>query len=490
MRGVVQDFCQRVGQRVRELRAQGDAGQGVCKRRISTHGRRGGAWAPPVQHMGFENIKRGVRIVNWKPDLVADAKRVLDTVCVPCVDGKIAHSLQHHSTTTTTKCELIHTDVDGPLTESLGGSVYFLTLLDDSTGLITVMRIKTKGMVPDVIKTRNNKLETLTGLSVKRLRHDGAKEYVSHDHMTLYDDKGIKSEKTAPYLLQQKGEAERANRFIMERVREALVDAGVEEELWAEAFSSVIHMFNRSPNAGQDVTPLEAPTGGRPDVKGFRVCGSRTWAFMPEQQQRKLEPKTDLGRFLGYNVGGKAYRILEDCSNKIFERRDVLMEEVPSKTVNKTSASESSASPRPKAWTDGSKEDGAMDMLDAEVPSGDKYAPRQASESDGAPEEEAVYNAEDGDEDDAGEDAAAQKDHQVLPDSTTESGDDGAQAPWQSNHKPAPKGTWWKSSPNVCAAAGPLVGAKSAWDVSKPRTSAEDRRARWYWPIWEAAEKD
>ena len=145
------------------------------------------------------------------------------------------------------------------------------------------------------------------------------------------------------------------------------------------------------------MTPLEAPTGRRPDVKGFRVCGSRSWAFMPEQQQRKLEPKTDLGRFLGYTVGGKAYRILEDCSNKIFERRDVLMEEVPSKTVNKTSASESSASPRLKAWTDGSKEDGAMDMLDAEVPSGDKYAPRQSSESDGAPEEEDVYNAKDGD---------------------------------------------------------------------------------------------
>jgi len=106
-----------------------------------------------------------------------------------------------------------------------------MTLLEDSTGLITAMRNKTKGMVPDVIKARNSKLETLTGLSVKWLHHDGAKEYVSHDHMALYDDKGIKLEKTAPYLLQQKGEAERANRSIMERVREALVDAGVEEEL-------------------------------------------------------------------------------------------------------------------------------------------------------------------------------------------------------------------------------------------------------------------
>jgi len=49
-------------------------------------------------------------------------------------------------------------------------------------------------------------------------------------------------------------------------------------------------------------------------------------------QQRKLEPRTDVGRFVGYTVGGKAYRILEDGENKVFERRDVLMEEKPAKT--------------------------------------------------------------------------------------------------------------------------------------------------------------
>jgi len=53
------------------------------------------------------------------------------------------------------------------------------------------------------------------------------------------------------------------------------MDAGAEEELWAEALSSVVHVLNRSPKAGQDVTPLEALTGKCPNVKGFRVWGSR-----------------------------------------------------------------------------------------------------------------------------------------------------------------------------------------------------------------------
>ena len=140
------------------------------------------------------------------------------------------------------------------------------------------------------------------------------------------------------------------------------------------------------------------------------------------------------------------YRILEEDSNKIFERRDVLMEEIPGKTMNKTSVSGSSASPCLTAWTDGDKQDGAMNMLDAEVPSGDEYAPQQSSESDGAPEKEAVHDAEDGDDDDDNEDAAAQEGHQVLPESTTESDDDGAQAPRRSKRKPAPKVTWWRAT--------------------------------------------
>ena len=61
----------------------------------------------------------------------------------------------------------------------------------------------------------------------------------------------------------------------MERVRAALMDAGAEEELWAGAFSLVIHVLNRSPKAGQDVPPLEALTGRRPDVKEFGASGSR-----------------------------------------------------------------------------------------------------------------------------------------------------------------------------------------------------------------------
>ena len=231
-------------------------------------------WYRRFNHLGLENLKRAVGMVDGIPSTEADAKRVPGTVCVPCVDGKMARSPHHRSTTITTKCEFVHTDVDGPLTASLGGSVYFVILMEDSTGFIMATPIKSKGMVTDVLKARIKQLKTLTGLKVKRARHDGAKEYVSRDPQAWYEDKGITSEKTAPYSSQQNGKAERANRYIMERVRAALLDAGAEEELWAEALSSVIHVLNRSPKAGQDVTPLEALTGRKaPQREGISRLG-------------------------------------------------------------------------------------------------------------------------------------------------------------------------------------------------------------------------
>ena len=70
----------------------------------------------------------------------------------------------------------MHTNIGCPLTESLGGSIYFTTALGYSTGFITPTRINTKGMAPDVLETHIKELKTLTGTKVKRVRHDGAKE--------------------------------------------------------------------------------------------------------------------------------------------------------------------------------------------------------------------------------------------------------------------------------------------------------------------------
>jgi len=214
-------------------------------------------------------------MVDGMPSSVEDAKCVIGTACVPYQDGNMVQAPSPCWAKTKTKCELVHTDIGGPLTASLGGFIDFTTALEDFTGLIRATPIKTKGMALQVLKTRFMQLGTLMGVKIKRVRHDGAKEYVTDDLKAWYKDKGIASEKTVPYKSQQNGEAEGVNCKLMERVRAALLDAGAEGPLQDKVSASVVNMLNRSLKAGLDVTPMEALTSRRPNVVGFRTWGSR-----------------------------------------------------------------------------------------------------------------------------------------------------------------------------------------------------------------------
>jgi len=424
-------------------------------------------------------------MVTGMPSSVANAERMVGTVCVPCMDGKMVQAPHPRSSTKTTKGELVHSAMGGPLTESLGGSIYFITALEDSTGFITATLIKTQGMASEALKPRIRQLETMTGVNVKRGRHDSVKEYLTLDLKAMYERKGITSEMTALYKAQQNRKAERVNRTLLERVRAALLDSRAEEELWADALASVVHVLNRSPKAGLDVTPLEALTGQSPNVAGFRVWGSRAWALKPKKQERKLDPRTDVGRFVRYTVGGKAFRILEYGTNKVFERRDVLMEEKPTKAG--TSPVGSSAGPQLKMTEDSANDGGmdeSMDMLDAEEDGGEKKLPVVDSES-----------KDDGDSDSLADDIVdeerqGQNDSMLPVGTPTSDVDNAAPGPRRSTRRPAPKVTWWEKDQKAYLASGAESAAKDGWDLTKPPANEKEARACPDWLLWQKAIKD
>jgi len=121
-------------------------------------------WHGRLNHFGMEHLKLAGTMVDGMPSSVTDTKRVNGTVCVPCVDGKMVQAPSPRSAAETTKCKLVHTDIGGLLVDSLGGSIDFVTPLEDSTGFITATPIKTKGMAPQVLKPRIEKIETLAGV--------------------------------------------------------------------------------------------------------------------------------------------------------------------------------------------------------------------------------------------------------------------------------------------------------------------------------------
>ena len=294
----------------------------------------------------------------------------------------------------------------------------------------------------------------MTGVNVKRFCHDGAKEFLTKDLKAWYQDKGITSETTELYKAQQNGKAERVNRTLMERMRAALLDAGAEEELWTEALTSVVHVLNRSPKAGLDATPLEALTGRRPNVSGFCVWGSCAWVLKPKTQQRK------------------------DGPNKVFERRDVLMEEKPAKAG--TLADGSTAGPQLKMTDDSGNNEGvygSVNMLEAEGDVEEKRLSVQKSESDD-------YGDPDGLADDNDDEKSQGQTDSLLPVGNSPSEVSNA-APGlrSSTSRPAPEVTWWEKNPQADQASGAESAAKDGCDLTKPPAIEKEAHARPDWKL-------
>ena len=98
---------------------------------------------------------------------------------------------------------------------------------------------------------------------------------------------------------------------------------------------TVNYLRNRSPSSAADgsKTPWELFFGSKPDVTLLRVFGSPAYPLIPKQLRKsKLHPVSRAGRFVGYEPGSKAYRILLD-DGSIIVSRDVTFDEPPVDTI-------------------------------------------------------------------------------------------------------------------------------------------------------------
>ena len=97
------------------------------------------------------------------------------------------------------KLELVHTDVWGlDQVQSLGGSHYYITFIDDATRKTWVYCIRQKSDVFDTFKKWEALAENETGKRLKCLRSDNGGEYCSKEFDSYCSHNGIRREKTVP----------------------------------------------------------------------------------------------------------------------------------------------------------------------------------------------------------------------------------------------------------------------------------------------------
>nr|GFC21549.1 integrase, catalytic region, zinc finger, CCHC-type, peptidase aspartic, catalytic [Tanacetum cinerariifolium] len=155
---------------------------------------------------------------------------------------------------------------------------------------------------------------------VRRIRTDNGTKFVNQSLRDYYEEVGISHETSVARYPQQNGVVERRNRTLIEAARTMLIYAQAPLFLWAEAVATTCFIQNRSIiRLRHGMTSYEPMHGKQPDLSYFHVFGALCYPTNDGENVRKLQPKANIGIFIGCAPTKKAFRIYNRRTRHIVE---------------------------------------------------------------------------------------------------------------------------------------------------------------------------
>nr|GEV98855.1 Gag-Pol polyprotein [Tanacetum cinerariifolium] len=231
-------------------------------------------WHRHLSHLNFGAINHLARqgLVRGLPKL----KFEKDNLCLVCAMGKStkkSHKPKYEDTNQE-KLYLLHIDLCGSMrVESVYGKKYILVIVDDYCRFTWVKFLRSKDEAPDFIIKFLKMIQVRLKVLVRRIRTDNGTEFVNQTLRDYYEEVRISHETSVACSPQQNGVVERRNRTLIKAARTMLIYAQAPLFLWAEAMETA-------------------------------------W---------KLQPKADIGIFIGYAPTKKAFRIYNRHTRRIVE---------------------------------------------------------------------------------------------------------------------------------------------------------------------------
>ena len=279
-------------------------------------------WSPELQNLSELSVKG---MVEGMPRVSVPEEACHD--CVQCKQTKSKFS-KFVATKTTKELELVYSDLFRPLpVETPGGNRYFVTFTDDYTKKLWTFCLKCKNEVFDTFRRFKTLAEKQSGCMIQRLRSDGGGEYNSLEFQNFLAEMGITHEVTLPHTPQHNGTAERRNRTLLNMVRCMLKSKNVPMYMWGEAIATSTYILNCTPTKRlEGITPEEAWSKQKPDVKHLRVFGSLCFHKVPEVQRTKLDDKGKPMVMIGYHTTG-GYKLFDLETKSVTISRNVVFDE-------------------------------------------------------------------------------------------------------------------------------------------------------------------
>ncbi|CAI5985460.1 unnamed protein product [Closterium sp. NIES-65] len=266
--------------------------------------------------------------------------------CVPCVEGRLrATPHSSHFPPTEAPLQTLHMDVWGPApVRGQGHERYFLLVVDDYSRYTTVLPLRSKGAVTEVlidwIREARLQLRQSFGsdFPVLRLHSDRGGEFSSRLLRDYCRARGIRQTFMLPDSPQQNGIAERRIGMVMDVARTSMMHAAAPHFLWPFAVRYAAHQLNLHPRVSRPaMSPALLWTGKVGDASAFRVWGSR--AFVRDLSADKLSPRAAPCVFLGFPTDAPGWQFYHPSSRRVLSSQDVTFDEsVPFYRVSQVDA--------------------------------------------------------------------------------------------------------------------------------------------------------
>ncbi|GJY75607.1 retrovirus-related pol polyprotein from transposon TNT 1-94, partial [Tanacetum coccineum] len=202
------------------------------------------------------------------------------------------------------KLYLLHMDLCGPMrVVSVNGKKYILVIVNDYS--------------------------QFTWETVRHIRTDNGTEFVNQTLREYYEKDGISHETSVARFSQQNGVVERRNRTLIEAARTMLIYAKALLFLWVEAVATACYTQNHSMiRHRHGKTPYELLHNKPPDLSYLYVFGALCYPMNDSENLGKLQPKDDIGIFIGYAPTKKAFQIYNRRTRQIIETIHVDFDEL------------------------------------------------------------------------------------------------------------------------------------------------------------------
>ena len=144
--------------------------------------------------------------------------------------------------------------------------------------------------------------------------HTDMGESTSHKIIDYLNTVGISLKTTCPHTPEQNMVIERVWRTIGESAIAMLLTAELSESYWEEARKTACYVYNRSPGAHEDVSPIspyQQYYGIVPHVSHLQIFGTKCYAKNPVKDKGNHEQKAWPGIFVGFQdqqpIGWRVY---------------------------------------------------------------------------------------------------------------------------------------------------------------------------------------